>query len=287
MPEVVFRTLTREYRVACPSAAASERLAFLAAKPEIVDAELTTTRLAIVEEQAFLRLDLPNGPRLEGDADHIMSMLHGLVFEDILRTERGGCLVHCATVVHPARPSARLLVVGHAGSGKTTLTLRLLDAGYAVEGDEHYIVWPNRAIARPRTLRVKSGSLAHVPRLAAAIVASPHIAFPDGAPLYAVDPSIAGRPWRIAEGNVEHVFFLEAESRRLSHLKPIGAQEGLRRLLANRRAAARRRRSRRRAASRDPDEAGFFALLLGDLDRGAGQIAGRSPVPIGKTRVSC
>ena len=232
MPEVVCRTLTREYRLVCPNPRVADALAFVAATPEIVGADLATTTLAVVEDQGFLRLQLPGGPRLEGDAGHIMSMLNSLFVRETLNVERGGALVHCATVVHPGRPTARILVVGESGAGKTTLSLRLLDAGYAVEGDEQFIVWPNRAIARPRTLRVKGGSLAHVPRLAAAIAASPRIEFRDGAPLYAVDPAIAGRPWRIAEGGVEHVVFLELNHGGRSHIKPIGAQEALRRLLA-------------------------------------------------------
>jgi hypothetical protein len=270
--QIICRTLTREYRIVCPDAATAEDFAFLAASPEIVGADLATTTLVIENEQGFLRLDMPGGPRLEGDAQHIMSMLHGLFINEVLGVEDNGCLVHCATVVHPNRPSSRILVVGEAGAGKTTLTLRLLDAGYAVEGDENFIVWPRRAMARPRTFRVKAGSLAHVPRLAAAIAASPHIDFWDGAPLYAVDPAIAGRPWRIAEGVVENVLFLEPNHGGLSRIKPIGANEGLRRLLAETilpvaglgPAVARLRGILVKAR--------LFALLVGDLDRALWQI---------------
>ncbi len=273
MPEVVCRTLIREYRLVCPNAQVAEALAFLRATPDIVGAALATTTLAVVEDQGFLRLQLPGGPRLEGDAGHIMSMLNSLFVRETLNAERGGALVHCATVVHPERPTARILVVGESGAGKTTLTLRLLDAGYAVEGDEQFIVWPNRAIARPRTLRVKDGSLAHVPRLAAAIAASPRIEFWDGAPLYAVDPAIAGRPWRIAEGGVEDIFFLEPNHGGLSRLKPLAAHEALRRLLAEStlptsavgQAVVRLRGILAKAR--------LHALLLGDLDRALWQIS--------------
>jgi hypothetical protein len=272
VPEIICRTLTHEYRIVCPGAATAEVFGFIAAKPEIVGFDLAPTPLFVDEEQRFLRLDLPGGPRLEGDAEHIMSTLHALFIDEVLRFERRGCPVHCATVVHPSRPSSRILVVGEPGAGKTTLALRLLDAGYAVEGDENFIVWPSRAIARPRTLRVKGGSLAHVPRLAAAIAASPHIDFWDGAPLYAVDPAIGGRPWRIAEGIVESVVFLEPNHGGLSRIKPIGVNEGLRRLLAETilpeggvgPAVARLRGIL--AGAR------LFVLLLGDLDRALWQI---------------
>ena len=272
MPEVVCRTLTREYRLVCPNAKVAEALAFVAARPDIVGAELATTSLAVVEEQGFLRLELPGGTRLEGDAEHVMSMLQSLFIREMLNVERGGCLVHCATVVHPSRPTARILVVGESGAGKTTLSLRLLDAGYAVEGDEQFIVWPSRAIARPRTLRVKGGSLAHVPRLAAAIAASPRVEFWDGAPLYAVDPAIAGRPWRIAAGVVEDVFFLEPNHGGLSRLKQLAAHEALRRLLAESTlppGAVGQAVMRLRGILA---KARLHALLLGDLDRALWQI---------------
>lgn len=273
MPEVVCRTLTREYRLVCPNPRVAEALAFVGAMPEIVGAELATTTLAVGEEQGFLRLELPGGPRLEGDAEHVMSMLNSVIVRETMNVERDCAVVHCATVVHPDRPTARILVVGDSGAGKTTLSLRLLEAGYAVEGDEQFIVWPSRAIARPRTLRVKGGSLAHVPRLAAAIAASPRVSFWDGAPLYAVDPAIAGRPWRIAEGDVEHVVFLEPNHGGLSHIKPIAPHEALRRLLAE--------------SSLPPSAIGqtvmrlrgilakarLHALLLGDLDRALWQIS--------------
>jgi hypothetical protein len=272
LPEIVSRSLRREYRLACPDPATARSLAFIAAKPEIVGAELTITRLDITPLQGFLRLDLGEGLPLEGDAEWILSALHRRFFEETVSAEAGACLVHCATIVHPRRPTARILVVGEAGAGKTTLTLKLLDAGYAVEGDEHFIVWASQTIARPRTLRVKGGSLALVPRLAEAIAASPRVDFWDGAPLYAVDPAIAGRPWRIAAGTVADILFLEPNHGGLSRIKPITAHEGLRRLVAETQlppgavgaAFARLREIVARAR--------LFALLLGDLDRALWQI---------------
>ena len=272
MRDVICRTLTREYRLACPSAEIAEALAFVGADPEIAGAALQPMVLAVAESRGFLRLELPGGPRLEGDAQHVMSALHGLFAQETMNAESDCCLVHCATIVHPERPSARILVVGQAGAGKTTLTLKLLDAGYAVEGDEHYLVWARRAIARPRRLRVKGGSLALVPRLAAAIAASPRIAFWDGAPLYAVDPAVAGRPWRIAEGRVEHIVFLEPNHGGLSHIKPIGAREGLRRLLSESvlpKGAVGPAAARLRGIVAN---ARLHALLLGDLDRALWQV---------------
>ena len=272
MPDVVCRTLTREHRLGCPSQAVADSLAFIAARPEIVGARLEPAPLAIAEDQGFLRLDLPGGRRVEGDADRVMSTLQGVFIEQTLRVERACCVAHCATVVHPGRPTARILVVGESGAGKTTLALRLLDAGYAVEGDEHFLVWPGRAIARPRTLRVKGGSLPLAPRLASAIAASPSVAFWDGTPLCAVDPSIAGRPWRIAAGEVENVVFLEPNHGGLSRIKPIDAQEGLRRLLAQctlPRTAVGETVVRLRGLLA---KARLHALLLGDLDRALLQI---------------
>jgi hypothetical protein len=93
------------------------------------------------------------------------------------------------------------------------------------------------------------------------------VALWDGTPLYAVDPSIAGRPWRIAAGEVENVVFLEPNHGGLSRITPIDALEGLRRLLGEctlPRTAVGQTVVRLRALLA---KARLCALLLGDLDR--------------------
>ncbi len=151
--------------------------------------------------------------------------------------------------------------------------LRLLSEGYAIEGDEHFAIGAERSIVRPRTLRVKAGSLAFAPGLAAAIEASPKILFWDGAPLYSVSPAIAGRPWRIVPGKVESIVFLEANHGGLSRLKSIGVDEAMRRLMRETTLpptgvgpAVARLRAMLLAANR-------HTLLLGDLERAIWQLS--------------
>lgn len=272
MREVVCRTLRHEYRLVCPDADVANDLAFMETKPEIVGAALEVVSIPVFADGDFLRMTLPNGALVEGAASHLMSALHAIVYREAFEAIPGAALIHCVTAVHSERPDARILIVGAPGAGKTTLTLRLLSDGYAIEGDEHFVLGSEISIARPRTLRVKAGSLALAPKLAAAIEASPRISFSGGALLYSVSPAISGLPWRIAPGEVESVVFLEANHGGLSRIKPIGGDEALRRLLCETSfpqngvgPAAARLRTMLVKARR-------HALLLGDLDRAVGQL---------------
>jgi hypothetical protein len=238
-------------------------------KPEIVGAALEVVSIPVFADGGFLRMTLPNGALVEGGASDLMSALHAIVYFEAIS---GAALIHCVTAVHAERPDARILIVGGPGAGKTTLALRLLSDGHAIEGDEHFVLGPETSIARPRTLRVKAASVAFAPKLAAAIEASPRISFSGGAPLYSVSPAISGFPWRIAPGEVESVVFLEANHGGPSRIKPIGVDEALRRLLRETSfpqegvgpAAARLRTTLVKARR--------HALLLGDLDHAVRQL---------------
>ena len=51
-------------------------------------------------------------------------------------------------------------------AAKPTLTLRLIQEGYEIEGDENVFVTPEGVVARPRGLRVKESAAALLPHLA-------------------------------------------------------------------------------------------------------------------------
>ena len=59
-----------------------------------------------------------------------------------------------------------MLLVGPKGGGKTMLTLRLIRAGYEIEGDENVFVTSEGVVPRPRGLRVKESAAALLPHLA-------------------------------------------------------------------------------------------------------------------------
>jgi hypothetical protein len=80
---------------------------------------------------------------------------------------------------------------------------------------------------------VKPGSLPLLPDLREAILGSPVLPDEFGNFVHAVDPSIAGRPWRIRPGQVHHLVFLEPNHGGGSSLSPLGPDEAFARLMAD------------------------------------------------------
>jgi hypothetical protein len=95
----------------------------------------------------------------------------------------------------------RFLVVGPRQAGKSTLMAWLLCEGAEVEGDELVVMREGQATAYPRRFGIRAGGVALFPRLAAAS--------PEARGGFYLSPSALGRPWRIAPGPVDAVFFLE------------------------------------------------------------------------------
>lgn len=225
---IVVRTLTREYRLHPPDGAAARDFAFMAIEPEIVGAALAPVDLSIARTDGLYTLARPGGSVVAGGAAHLLAVLHGMVFRDVRAASPGAPLLHGATIVGP---HGRMILVGSKGTGKTTLTLHLVALGWRVEGDEHLVIDAADVVARPRTLRIKPGTLALVPALADAVRRCPSVDSWDGLPIYAVAPSIAGLPWRIERGRLDHLVFLEANHGGRSMMRPIGPDEAMRRLL--------------------------------------------------------
>jgi hypothetical protein len=230
LPAVVIRTLTHEYRLLADSGEVARSLAFIAIAPEIVGVELEPVDIPVEEVAGFLRLRLPDEELVEGTADHALGKLHRLIFADVRNSEPDAPFIHGATVIGPS--GNRLVLVGHKACGKTTLTLAAMARGYRVEGDEHIIVRGGEAIVRPRTLRVKPGSLAIVPEFADAAHSAPFIRTWDGSPIYALNPDVGGKPWRIEAGRIDQLVFLEANHGGRSVMSPIAKNESFGFLMA-------------------------------------------------------
>ena len=106
----------------------------------------------------------------------------------------------------------RFLVVGPRRAGKSTLMASLLCEGAEVEGDELVVMQEGQATAYPRRFGIRAGSVALVPRLAAAR--------PESGGGFYLSPSALGHPWRIAPGPVDAVFFLEPNHGRPTRVEP-------------------------------------------------------------------
>ena len=115
----------------------------------------------------------------------------------------------------------RVLLVGRKAAGKTTLAVRLIQAGYDFEGDEHVLLEDDGVIARPRACRVKEGSLALLPEAAAVIAASPVYVDWSGRKIFNVDPRSLGGSWRIEKGRADFVIVLQQNHGGYSSIRPL------------------------------------------------------------------
>lgn len=263
MRPVICRTLTREYRLHPPTDEIGALLRFVEAEPALPGISLATADIPICVRDGFLVAAMPGGKLIEGTPNYLISAMHWVILSDLVEGDPGAPFIHGATVVVGGR---RLLLVGHKGCGKSTLSLYLAMAGHDVEGDEHLLLRESDVVARPRTLRVKDGSLGLVAGLPDSIWQAPSILNWDGTAIRSISPAVGGRPWVIRPGRLDAIVFLVANHGGRSAARPIAGNDAFGRLMGEIMlppigiAAASGRL--RRLALQVP----AYQLLLGDLD---------------------
>lgn len=225
---IICRTLRREYRLFAPDVEARRALDFLRVDPVVEGRELEPVDIDIERRFGFLSAELPNGGRAEGTSRHVLGMLHGLLNWDLAQSHPTSPLIHGASVVVDGR---RLAVTGDKGAGKTTLMLSLLTAGHDVEGDEHVVLEPDGVIARPRTMRVKPGSLRVVPDLPAGIDRTPSIDIWEGGHIHSISPALFGRPWIVRHGRLDGIVFIAPNHGGRSVAARVSPDDAFRRLM--------------------------------------------------------
>ncbi len=245
-----------------PDAAAREALRFIEAAPEIKGVELDAVDIWVERKGGFLVAALPDGEFVEGTSRHVLGKLHGLMHWDLTQSHPASPVIHGATTCIGER---RLVVMADKGAGKTTLMLALLAAGHVVEGDEHVVIETDELVARPRTLRVKRGSLRLIPQLPQTIVDGPSYEVWDGGHIYAVSPALFGRPWVVRRGRLDAMVFVEANHGGRSVAKPISPDEAFRRLMATVMFQTAPILSQMARVRRLVSEAPAYVLRLGDL----------------------
>ncbi len=262
MRPIICRTLRREFRLYPPTAEVGAELAFVAAEPELPGLSLEPVDIPIRMRDGFLVASAPGGEIIEGTAGHLINALHRIVLADLTEGDPDTPFIHGASVIVAGR---RVLLVGHKGCGKSTFSLHLAMAGHDIEGDEHLMIRENEVIARPRSLRVKQGSLGIVAGLPSSIHDAPRIINWDGTLIRAVSPAICGRPWVIRAGRLDAVVFLVANHGGRSAARRIGGNDAFGRLMGEvmlpRTGIAAATGRMRRLALGIP----AYQLLLGDL----------------------
>lgn len=263
MRPVICRTLRREYRLHPPTAEIAAQLAFLEAEPVLPGLSLEPVDVPIQFRDDFLVAPVPGEESIEGTPGHLIGAMHRVVMTDLVEGDPDTPFIHGATVVVEGR---RVLMVGHKGCGKSTLSLHLVMAGHDVEGDEHLMIRESEVIARPRTLRVKEGSLRLVAGLPAALFEAPSILNWDGTAIRSVSPAVGGRPWVIRAGRLDAIVFLVANHGGRSGARRIAGNDAFGRLMSEimlpRTGVAAATGRLRRLALEVP----AYQLLVGDLD---------------------
>ena len=229
MRPIVCRTLRREYRLHPPSDEVAHLLRFVEATPDLPAPALEIVDIPVRLRDGFLVATLPSGELVEGTPNHLISAMHRIVLVDLIEGEPQAPFVHGATVMIGGR---RILLVGHKGSGKSTLALHLALAGHEVEGDEHLVLRESEVVARPRTLRIKEGSLRLVPGLPEQVRDAPFIHNWDGSVIRSISPTVGGRPWVVRAGRLDAIVLLVANHGGRSAARPIPGKEAFARLMS-------------------------------------------------------
>lgn len=103
----------------------------------------------------------------------------------------------------------RFIVVGDKGVGKTTLMVRLLYSGFRIISDELILVRDGKALPFPRRFHIKQESTGLLPVMAGLFESLPFNWTSYGHKMYSFTPQDAGYPWKIDEGDVRAVIYLE------------------------------------------------------------------------------
>ena len=151
-------------------------------------------------------------------AQAAMEFLHVQLFASSIGDFPDASILHTACL---RRDGRRLLLVGSKATGKSTLTLRLIGAGYEIEGDEHVFVDGVQVIARPRACRIRESSLPYLPEMAQIIMASPRYQEAWSGTFFNVDPRAFGVDWRIERGAVDCIFVLRPNHGGYSSIRPM------------------------------------------------------------------
>jgi hypothetical protein len=206
-----------------------EAIRFLACDPEIVSMEEPTSILITVEpfRGRYRICEQGNNATEVFGLTTLVEHLNYRVTLLSLLAKPHAAILHAALL---RRGDRRVLLVGRAAAGKTTLALRLIQAGYDLEGDEHAFLEPDGITARPRACRVKEPSLAFLPDLAESISLAPVYIDYAGRKLFNVEPRLVRGSWRIEKGQVGHVVVLQPNHNGYSSLRrlpPLALSEAL------------------------------------------------------------
>lgn len=221
MRDIVVRTLRREFRIAAQLEASLLR--YVEARPVIDGAAAAPQIVNIERHQEFFKARLPSGRSLEGTLRYVTQHLDYFVESCARADESDAVSLPAALLVSP--DGQRVLFAGGRKSGKTTLALGLLSAGWTFEADARVFIGLDGVAADPRTLRVPQSLVWRHPSFADFLNEAPSLVVDGQETTFAVDPRRWGHEWSIAAGKLDAIFFLENADSQLSAIRRIGSDE--------------------------------------------------------------
>lgn len=214
---IVTRSLKHELRFDCLDDHSYDRLRFIDTRPSMPSVRLVPVVIAI--ERSGGRYTL-RGAGIDSACapDDLLDASHAIIRDVLIEEVRNGVLLHAASMNIGGR---NLALLGEKGAGKTTLALKALNAGHSVFGDEHVFIDGATAMTRPRTLRVKEGSLELVPDLKARIHRCPFFTNWDGQKIFSLAPPNLAVNWRLRPYTIDHVIHILPSHQGPSQLREI------------------------------------------------------------------
>jgi hypothetical protein len=175
----------------------------------------------------------------------------------------------------------RLVAVGPAHSGKSTLMTRLLYDGFDVHCDDIVLVRRGEAVPYPRRFRVRPAALDLLPAVAAI---APTL--PVDRDCVALDPVEQGFRWEIAPGPADVVVFIQPAHGGPARVEPCPRHEMARRVMAQSNLPAGGVRDWMADVGALVDGASCHVLHSGNLDSSVAALAaileGRNPVTMAR-----
>lgn len=173
------------------------------------------------------------------------------------------CRIHAASGFAGER---FFIVCGEKYAGKSTLSLTLLYEGFDIVGDELVMLHDSKAVTFPRKMYLRHDSLNLVPAFQSTAKGLPFVYNERDAKMFAFDPLIFGRPWRIRPSPLAAIVYIEPNHGGRSRLRTSGKLEMAQHILTQSNAPLSSSVNWIGEITSAIDQAETYILELGDLD---------------------
>jgi len=240
-----------------------ERLPFLAQQAEQALELRETCHIDVQWDDGEYRI---SGGGFEDEFEASLSLAYAALFarlhDKAMQQLPDHISIHAASLMGPR---GLCLLIGEKWSGKSTLAMHLLSAGFEVVGDELVLLKDGQAVAFPRRFYIRYQSLDLLPALAGFAGDAPFVNADIHQRLLAVDPQTLGRPWHIRPAPIQTVIFLEPHHGSASAMLPSSKVDMVRHVLPQCGRPASNRKGWLADLSASINRSDTFVLHLGDL----------------------